>query len=160
MRLNKSDIGLDMLKFSKKVEYALIAMIDIASHQTYDLVTAKALSQQYNIPAELLGKVLQSLTRKGLLQSVQGVKGGYTITEPLEKISMLRVIEAIDGPINLTSCSADKRCVCEQLLHCNIRNPMEIIRSELSQFFSGISLQTIKNQQKPYSAAVLGAYKQ
>ena len=141
-----------MLKFSKKVEYALIAMIDIASHQTFDLVTAKSLSARYNIPPELLGKVLQSLTKNGLLQSVQGVKGGYTLSNSLETISVLTVIEAVDGPINLISCRADERCDCEQLLHCNIRNPMEVIRSELAQFFSGISLKTLKDQQAAQSA--------
>lgn len=145
-----------MLKFSKKVEYALIAMIDIANHQTFDLVTAKSLSAHYNIPPELLGKVLQSLTKNGLLQSVQGVKGGYTLTNSLEKISVLTVIEAIDGPINLISCSADRRCDCEQLLHCNIKNPMEVIRTELVQFFSGISLKTIKDQQTAQSAMLVG----
>jgi len=135
-----------MLRLSKKVKYALIAMMEVANHTSVDLVTAKSLAKQFNIPGELLGKVLQALTRKGILISVQGVKGGYTLGMPLQDISMLSVIEAVDGPISLISCTEGKICDCSQITNCNIRTPMEIIQNELSEFFYNISLIDIKEK--------------
>ncbi|MCB0259910.1 MAG: Rrf2 family transcriptional regulator, partial [Calditrichaeota bacterium] len=65
-----------MLKFSKKVEYALISMLYMAKREDGELTTSRELSQHFNIPQELAGKVLQSLARTGCIASVQGVKGG------------------------------------------------------------------------------------
>ena len=68
-----------MLKFSKKTEYAVIAVMDMAVADNGELITAKDLSEKYNLPRELLGKVLQSLARDRLIISQQGVKGGYRL---------------------------------------------------------------------------------
>ena len=66
-----------MLRFSKKVEYALIAMLYMADKDPGELTTARELSDKYDISLELMGKLLQSLTRHDLITSVQGAKGGY-----------------------------------------------------------------------------------
>lgn len=135
-----------MLRFSKKVEYALIAMLEVANHDTQELVTAKSLARQFHIPQEIMGKVLQSLAKKELLQSVQGVKGGYMLEKSLEDINLLNVVEALDGPISLIACSDGKLCGCDQIPTCNIKTPMEMIQHELAQFFNNISLKDLKNR--------------
>ena len=135
-----------MFKFSKKVEYGMMALLEVANHTPEDLVTAKALARQFHIPPEIMGKVLQVLKRNNLLESVQGVNGGYLLRKSLDKISLLDVIEALDGPVNLVSCSNGKFCDCEQLLHCNIKTPLEIIQNELAQFFYSITLDDIRNR--------------
>ena len=68
-----------MLKLSKKVEYGLISMMHMDSVQSGDLATARKLSEHYNIPGELLGKVLQSLAKGRLIVAAQGAKGGYRL---------------------------------------------------------------------------------
>ena len=111
------------MKFSKKVEYALIAMVEMAQQTGFDnLVTARWLAREYRIPHEILSKVLQKLAKIGLLQSVQGVKGGYTLAKKVDQINMLEVVESIDGPIHLVSCDTGRACDCEQFLFCNIQN--------------------------------------
>ncbi|MGD9488139.1 MAG: Rrf2 family transcriptional regulator [Calditrichaceae bacterium] len=137
-----------MLKLSKKIEYALIAMLDLANRNKYDLVTTKFLANNYHIPQEILGKVLQSLSKKGLLESVQGVKGGYLLSGSIDEINIRDVIEAVEGPISLISCSTGNICDCEQIARCNIKTPMEIIQYELAEFFGEISLRDVKDRYK------------
>ncbi len=81
-----------MLRLSKKVEYALIAMMDLAKNSETEPITTKSLASTYQIPQELLGKVMQSLTKNGLLTSVQGVKGGYILGDDPEKIKLMQII--------------------------------------------------------------------
>ncbi len=126
----------------------MMALLEIANHPSTDLVSAKYLAKQFHIPQEIMGKVLQVLKRHDLLQSVQGVNGGYLLSRPLDRIRLLEVIEALDGPVNLVSCSSGRFCDCEQLINCNIKTPMEIIQYELSQFFYNITLHDIRKRYK------------
>ena len=135
-----------MLKFSKKLEYALISLFEIADRNGNDPVTTKAIATRYCIPLELLGKVLQTLAKYNLVTSIQGVKGGYTLNHSLSDLKVLQVVEAIEGPINLIACNTENICLCEQHTNCNIRTPMAMIQSELEQFFGNISLQELRDR--------------
>ena len=135
-----------MLKFSKKLEYALISIFEMSDRIGREPVTTKTIAERYAIPVEILGKVLQTLTKNGLITSIQGVKGGYTLNQSLNNLKVLQVVEAIEGPLSLTACGSESLCGCEQLIKCNIRTPMEMIQSELVQFFGGISLEELRNR--------------
>lgn len=139
-----------MLRISKKTEYAIISLVDMAANGKTTLVTAKDLSDRYNIPREILGKVLQSLAKNGLIESHQGVKGGYQLVVPLKQINISQVLQVVDGPIQLVDCAVNDDCDCGQIDYCNIRNPMEFIQKELTRFFSNITLQDFKERyEKP-----------
>lgn len=137
-----------MLKLSKKVEYALISLLHISERQPEELTTARELSEFYNIPQELLGKVLQRLSRAGYICSIQGVKGGYFLEQPLERLSVDQIIQVVDGPIKIVNCVEKEitDCSCRQKEFCIIRNPMDIIQQKLENFFKMISLQEIKEE--------------
>jgi len=142
-----------MLKFSKKLEYALISIFEMSDRNSNDPVTTKTIAEHYDIPVEILGKVLQTLSKNRLITSIQGVKGGYTLNQSLDKLKVLQVVEAIEGPISLTACGSENTCSCDQIIKCNIRTPMEMIQSELVQFFNGISLEELRNRNlKTFSA--------
>ena len=70
--------------------------------------SAREIAEQYDIPIELLAKVLQRLVRRGLLASHQGTRGGYQLARPAAQISVADVIQAIDGPVTVTACSTDE----------------------------------------------------
>lgn len=140
-----------MLKFSKKIEYALISMLYMAEQPEGDLTTSRELSQTFNIPQELVGKVLQSLARSGCIASVQGVKGGYQLAMDPEFISLTQVITAVEGPVQVVNCvNNPASCTCEQLAFCNMRNPMETIQFKLTQFLSSITLKDLQNNSIPF----------
>jgi Rrf2 family protein len=141
-----------MMKFSKKVEYALIALLHIAKKANGELTTARELSNKFNISLELMGKILQSLMKNGLVVSVQGVKGGYYLALPIDQINVSSVISAIDGPIALTDCIANGNPDnCERGKNCLIRGYMENIQSKLVNLLDEIVL---KDFQRTYSPSI------
>lgn len=128
-----------MLMLSKKVEYGLIAVLHMADLRPGTIVTAKDISEQYHIPADLLGKVLQALVRSGLVASLQGAHGGYYLARALDGIQLGEVIEAVEGPVFLTKCQEDP-AQCGQFHACTIKEPVQLLQEQLQQFIHNISL--------------------
>ena len=93
-----------MLRLSKKSDYALISMKHLAMRPDASS-SAREISESYDIPLELLAKVLQRLVRARLLVSVQGTRGGYRLGRSASLISVADVIQAVDGPVTVTACS-------------------------------------------------------
>src|ERR1035438_10926346 len=98
-----------MLKLTKKADYGLIAMRHLAEHADLGACSAKDLAEMYSMPQEALAKILQRLTKAGLLVSQCGTNGGYTLARNPRQISAFEVIRAIDGPLFITSCSSATR---------------------------------------------------
>jgi Rrf2 family protein len=112
-----------MLRLSKKADYALIAMKHLAQRADNGASSAREIAEHYDIPVELLAKVLQRLARKGLLRSHQGTHGGYHLARPAQTMSVADVIQAIDGPVSVTACSSDLDS-CDQYAKCIVRDPL------------------------------------
>ena len=131
-----------MLRLSKKAEYALMAVKDLASRPESEAASAREIAERYGIPVELMAKVLQRLVRQDLLASHHGTRGGYHLARSSERISVADVIEAIDGPVTLTACtSVDDEC--EQSATCNIRDPLWRIKDQIVQALTSYSLQAL-----------------
>jgi len=119
-----------MLRLSKKSDYALMAMKHLALRGDQGSSNAREIAGQYDIPIELLAKVLQRLVRHGLLASHQGTRGGYQLARVPALISVADVIQAIDGPVTVTACSTDEG-MCEQYAKCNVRDPLWRVRQRI-----------------------------
>jgi len=121
-----------MLRLSKKADYALIAMKHLAVRGDRGPASSSAreIAELYDIPIELMAKVLQRLVRRGLLASQQGTRGGYLLARQPTQISVADVIQAIDGPVTVTACSTDEG-QCEQFSKCNVRDPLWRVRERI-----------------------------
>jgi Rrf2 family protein len=119
-----------MLRLSKKADYALMAMKHLALRGEHGASSAREIAEQYDIPIELLAKVLQRLVRRGLLASHQGTRGGYELAQAPARISVADVIQAIDGPVTVTACATDEG-PCEQFEKCNVRDPLWRVRERI-----------------------------
>jgi Rrf2 family protein len=135
-----------MLRLSKKADYALIAMKHLAQKARAEApmreggsTSAREIAEQYDIPIELLAKVLQRLVRTGLLASTQGTRGGYTLSRPSKSISLADVIQAMDGPFTVTACSTEKND-CEQYSKCSVRDPLWQIRERIVSALGTVTL--------------------
>jgi FeS assembly SUF system regulator len=133
-----------MLRLSKKADYALMAMKHLASNDTAS-TSARAIAEEYNIPLELMAKVLQRLARRGLLASHQGTRGGYTLSKAPAAISVADIIQAIDGPLTVTACSTDDE-QCEQFKSCNVRDPLWRIKDRIITALETVSLAEISSE--------------
>jgi Rrf2 family protein len=119
-----------MLRLSKKADYALIAMKHLATRDDRGSSSAREIAEQYDVPLELMAKVLQRLVRRGLLVSHQGTHGGYELSRAPALISVADVIQAIEGPVAVTACTAEEG-QCEQFSKCNVRDPLFKLRDRI-----------------------------
>ena len=131
-----------MLRLSKKADYALLAMRHLAANRDVGAVSARELADAYDIPPELLAKVLQRLVRAQLLESHQGIRGGYGLAKPASALSVADVIQAVDGPLTVTACS-DSDHTCDQFSKCNIRDPLWRIKDRIISALAATSVQEL-----------------
>ena len=87
------------MRISRSTGYALLAVAYIAKHKEKPIILSQTISKEYNIPLEYLLKILQQLVRANVLRSKRGPRGGFSLSKPAKKISMLEIIEAVDGPM-------------------------------------------------------------
>ena len=129
-----------MLRLSKKSDYALISMKHLATRTDACSSSAREISESYDIPLELLAKVLQRLVRAKLLVSVQGTRGGYRLARHASSISVADVIQAVDGPVTVTACSTDDHN-CDQYSKCSVRDPLWKIKNRILDALNTVSVQ-------------------
>ncbi len=87
------------MKISRSTGYGLLAAGYIAKNEKEGIVLSQTISKEYDIPLEYLLKILQQLVRANLLRSKRGPRGGFVLSKPAGKITMLEIIEAVDGPM-------------------------------------------------------------
>jgi len=87
------------MRVSRSAGYALLTVGYVAKSQGEGLVRSEDISKQYDIPLEYLLKILQQLVRAGILRSRRGPQGGFWLAKATSKITMLEIIEAVDGPL-------------------------------------------------------------
>lgn len=132
-----------MLKITRKVEYALIAIGHLQRIKINELASAKEIAEKFGIPKELLAKILQKLARENIIDAVKGPAGGYRIRKDANTINMTRFIEILEGPVGLMDCYFDTDCI--QLDTCNIRSPINRINDSIRSLLNKMTLADIAN---------------
>lgn len=136
-----------MLRFTKRADYALMAMHYVSFHQEDGAVSVKRIAEEFSIPQELLAKILQRLAKKGLIASHNGPKGGYWLTRSPEEITVGQVLRALEGPIHIVGCMDDLDC--PQFLRCNLRRPVQKIQARISSLLDTMTLAELARDATP-----------
>lgn len=127
-----------MLRISKLSDYAIVLLSCLASRDDAP-ATAKAVADATQIAQPTVVKLLKMLTSAGLLNSVQGRHGGYTLARKPGEISLTEIIEAVDGPIAMTECNTDTSgCGIER--SCVTRGHWLYINTAVKRALTGITL--------------------
>jgi len=87
------------MKISRSTGYGVLAAGYIARHQKDGIVLSQTISKAYDIPLEYLLKIMQQLVRANILRSKRGPRGGFVLAKSTPKITLLDIIEAVDGPM-------------------------------------------------------------
>ena len=145
-----------MLRLSKKADYALMAMKHLALRGDRASSSAREIAEQYDIPIELMAKVLQRLVQRGLLASHQGTRGGYHLARQPGRISVADVIQAIDGPVTVTACSTEDES-CDQFAKCNVRDPLWRVRERILAALGDCTIAELAQDTPPAPASVRAA---
>ncbi|WP_420237455.1 RrF2 family transcriptional regulator [Telmatobacter bradus] len=98
------------MQLTRGADYAIRVMVHLASLPENERVLLPQLAAATNAPSSFLSKVLQALTRAGLIYSRRGQQGGFEILSQGRQASLLQVVEAIDGPIRFNICLKGGNC--------------------------------------------------
>lgn len=134
------------MKISKKGEYALKALVELAiNHDKGVAVTLiNDIAERENIPPKYLEHILLSLKNAGILISKRGVGGGYSLNRPSEKISLGEIIRIVDGPLAPLNCvSTSARISCPDEPSCGLYSVMLDVRNAIANIVDNISLKDI-----------------
>lgn len=94
------------MQLTKAADYAVRIMIQLATLPPGERVNRIALAEAGDIPEHFVGKILQTLCKAGLIASHRGSKGGFALAAPAERVSVLDIVEAVEGPTQLNACMA------------------------------------------------------
>jgi len=132
-----------MLKLSKRIEYALLAVQEMA-RQPGTIVSAKDIAERFDISFTLLAKVLQQLVHAGYVRSYHGVRGGYELALPSDRLSVADVIVAVDGrKSGLVACQDEVEHTCATVGNCTIREPLAILQERITSTFASMTVQEL-----------------
>ena len=132
-----------MLKVSKLTDYGIGLMASLARREDDKLVAARELSADSGLPLPTVSKLLKVLTGSELLVSTRGASGGYALARRPDQITLVDMIEAIEGPLALTECSGNSACVCELEASCGLKANWNWINQQLLNTLRGITLQNM-----------------
>ncbi len=132
------------MRISKRGEYGLRAMIDLAAwERTAPLIQIKDIAEREKIPAKFLEQILLTLKNAGLLNSRMGVGGGYYLARPADEITLGHIIRILDGPLAPIRCvsqMAYEPCGCPDVETCGLRMAMLDVRNAISSVLDHTTL--------------------
>lgn len=138
------------MKLSKRGEYGLKAMIDLASQDEPTAVTQiKDIAARQQIPVKFLEQILLTLKNAGLLRSRAGVGGGYYLAKAPAEITLGQVVRTLDGPLAPISCvsqMAYERCVCDDEATCGLRLTMLDVRNAIADILDQTTLADVSTR--------------
>ncbi len=118
-----------MIKISRQVDYALQLIFALHKAKMSGPLSLKKFSTESTISFLFMQKIARELRSAGLIHSRKGKLGGYTLVKDLDALSLLEVVQAVDGPLGVTACS--RGADCEREMHCLMKQGMEKINHQL-----------------------------
>jgi len=121
---------MDTMQITRQADYAVRAVLYLANLGTSERAATSTVAEEQRIPPSFLAKIISQLSIAGLLHTSRGARGGVTLAREPEDISLLEVVEAIDGPIQLNECVAeDSQCSFDD--SCPLRSVWSDAQNEL-----------------------------
>lgn len=131
------------MKLSKRGEYGLRALQDLAAHYDDNPVSNKELAERNNIPTKFLEQILLALKHGRIVNSQKGPQGGYCLARPPEQITLAEIIRLLDGalaPLPCVSLTAFEPCGCPDMETCGLRRVMKQVRDVVAEMMEKTTL--------------------
>lgn len=132
-----------LMQIPRRVDYGLRAVIYLSNQDPEKCCSLTEIAKQQGIPRKFLEKIIQDLTRGGLIKSKRGSCGGYTLARSAEVISFFDVIEAIEGPIAVNACM-DQHLGCDQLPRCTMVNVWSDVQNKVMEVLTQTTIAALR----------------
>lgn len=143
------------MRLTVKSEYGLLALIDLASNDGGGPVSARELSERQHIPGKYLEQLLVALRRGGLVAAVRGARGGFVLQREPADITVLDIVEALEGPLAPTTCSTPGRDACAREGTCAAGRVWDQATQALKDVFRSTTLADLAHQQAVFDDALV-----
>lgn len=128
---------MDILR--RNTDYALRLMVSLAKHGPDGSVSTRALAEEQDVPYQLACKLMQQLHGAKLVESCMGVRGGFRLGREAGRISLLDVVEVVQGRLSLNRCLLNKAC-CPRQATCPVRARMGELQAQMDEYLGGVTL--------------------
>ena len=128
------------MRLSSMADYAVVTMTAAARHCGGARVSASQLAEETGLPAPTVPKLVSRLTSAGLLRSSRGAGGGLKLARPAAAITLADIIEAVEGPIALTTCIDEERDSCSLDACCSVKPHWPVVNAAMRGALAGVSL--------------------
>jgi FeS assembly SUF system regulator len=131
------------MRLSSLADYAVVMMSAAARHCGGSRINAAFLAEETGIPLPTVQKLVSRLSAAGLLRSVRGAGGGFRLARPAAAVTLADIIEAVEGPIAMTSCvdSGKHDCVMEGA--CRVQPHWPVVNQAVRGALAGVSLNAL-----------------
>jgi Rrf2 family protein len=120
------------MEISRRTDYAVRVILDLAALEEDERASTQEIAERQNIPGPFLAKIVSQLALSGLVTTYRGAGGGVRLARPASEISLLQVIESLDGPIRLNRCVIEPGS-CPRDTRCPVHQVWARAQSELTQ---------------------------
>jgi FeS assembly SUF system regulator len=132
------------MRLTHLADYAVVMMTAAARRDAGARLSATELSDETGVPLPTAQKLMQRLAAHGLLVGQRGAGGGYALARPVTAISLADIVEAVEGPIEMTMCSANEGpSDCALDAHCRVKPHMGIVGAKVRGALGAVSLQEL-----------------
>ncbi len=137
--------GMDILR--RNTDYALRLMVGLARHQGNNgSVSTRLLAEEQDVSYQLACKLMQQLHDARLVASCMGPKGGFRLNRPPAQISLLDIIEVVQGPLSLNRC-LPKGGACPRAKVCPMRGRIAVLQDHMGEYLGGVTLEELASDQ-------------
>jgi FeS assembly SUF system regulator len=135
------------MRLSNLADYAVVTMCAASRHCGGARVSATELAEETGLPAPTVQKLVSLLSRAGLLRATRGSGGGLQLARPAAAITLADIVEAVEGPIALTSCVEQGRHDCGLEGSCTVRPHWGVVNEALRGALADIPLTRLAQPQ-------------
>ena len=130
------------MKINTRARYALRMMLDINKHGTEKPVPLRDVAERQDLSKRYLDQLAMALRNASLLRSVPGMRGGYNLARPANEITLLDIIQSVDGPVDIIDCLGDKD-VCNRTKNCECRSVWGSLNNAIINVLSNHNLEDL-----------------
>jgi Rrf2 family protein len=118
------------MQITRQADYAVRAVLYLSQHGGNSRISTAQIARDQQIPLTFLAKIISQLSASGILRATRGARGGVTLARPADDISLLEIVEAIDGPMMVNECTHDPS-QCPLGSTCSVREVWCEVRADL-----------------------------
>lgn len=144
-----------MLRMSRLTDYGTVVLAYLATVDADELFTTAAVAEGTHLAPTTVSKLLKMLTRADLVDSFRGTHGGYRLARPAADISAAEIIDALEGPVSITECSA-QRSQCDLASVCGVGAAWQRINVSIREGLEHVTLAQLANPATPLPPFDLG----